>query len=67
MSLLAWVVRCCPAEQRVTTSGSLLTLNGVASWEYEEEIFGASEALWWSANSTFLAYAQVMRFSLTAV
>lgn len=45
-------------ETRVTASGSLAILNGVASWEYEEEIFSASEALWWSTNSSYLAYGQ---------
>lgn len=42
---------------RLTNTGSLSILNGIASWEYEEEIFEASEAIWWSSNSSFLAYA----------
>lgn len=44
-------------EARVSTTGSSTILNGVASWEYEEEVFGSSVALWWSSNSSFLAYA----------
>jgi dipeptidyl aminopeptidase B len=47
------------AEARVTSTGSFTILNGVASWEYEEEIFGSSLALWWSPQSSYLAYATV--------
>ncbi|XP_038607566.1 dipeptidyl peptidase 4 isoform X2 [Tachyglossus aculeatus] len=32
--------------------------NGVADWVYEEEVFSAHSALWWSPNGNFLAYAQ---------
>uniref|UniRef100_F7AYR3 Dipeptidyl peptidase 4 n=1 Tax=Ornithorhynchus anatinus TaxID=9258 RepID=F7AYR3_ORNAN len=32
--------------------------NGIADWVYEEEVFSAHSALWWSPNGSFLAYAQ---------
>ncbi|KAL1786315.1 dipeptidyl peptidase 4 [Sigmodon hispidus] len=46
-------------SQRITTTGKEdLIYNGITDWVYEEEIFGAYSALWWSPNSTFIAYAQ---------
>ncbi|XP_038192083.1 dipeptidyl peptidase 4 [Arvicola amphibius] len=46
-------------SQRITTSGSEdAVYNGITDWVYEEEVFGAYSALWWSPDSTFLAYAQ---------
>lgn len=46
-------------SQRITWTGEDGAIcNGIADWVYEEEIFGAYSALWWSPNSTFLAYAQ---------
>ncbi|XP_066544043.1 dipeptidyl peptidase 4 [Amia ocellicauda] len=32
--------------------------NGIPDWVYEEEMFSAKYALWWSPNGKFLAYAQ---------
>ncbi|XP_071103591.1 dipeptidyl peptidase 4-like isoform X6 [Haliotis cracherodii] len=34
-----------------------LIYNGVPDWVYEEEILGADNAVWWSANGTYLCYA----------
>ncbi|XP_071379134.1 dipeptidyl peptidase 4 [Centroberyx affinis] len=34
-------------------------LNGVPDWVYEEEVFSSDEAMWWSSNGKFLAYAEV--------
>lgn len=46
-------------SQRITDSGKEgVIYNGITDWVYEEEVFGAYSALWWSPNSTFLAYAQ---------
>ena len=33
-------------------------LNGIHSWVYEEEIFGQSDALWWSEDGSLLAYVR---------
>ncbi|ERE69749.1 dipeptidyl peptidase 4-like protein [Cricetulus griseus] len=46
-------------SQRITSTGREDGIyNGITDWVYEEEVFGAYSALWWSPNSTFLAYAQ---------
>ncbi|XP_055455992.1 dipeptidyl peptidase 4 isoform X2 [Psammomys obesus] len=46
-------------SQRITSTGKEdVIYNGITDWVYEEEVFGAYSALWWSPNSTFLAYAQ---------
>ncbi|XP_035315856.1 dipeptidyl peptidase 4 [Cricetulus griseus] len=46
-------------SQRITSTGIEDGIyNGITDWVYEEEVFGAYSALWWSPNSTFLAYAQ---------
>jgi dipeptidyl aminopeptidase B len=49
---------------RVTSSGNASLFHGVPDWVYEEEIFSADFALWWSPNSAKLAY---LRFDETAV
>jgi dipeptidyl aminopeptidase len=49
---------------RVTTSGNASLFHGVPDWVYEEEIFSADFALWWSPDSTKLAF---LRFDETAV
>lgn len=47
------------ASQRITWTGKEDVINnGITDWVYEEEIFSTHSALWWSPNSTFLAYAQ---------
>nr|AXB27022.1 dipeptidyl peptidase IV [Carollia perspicillata] len=47
------------SSQRITWTGKEDVLsNGITDWVYEEEIFSTHSALWWSPNSTFLAYAQ---------
>ncbi|XP_042637008.1 dipeptidyl peptidase 4 [Orycteropus afer afer] len=46
-------------SQRITWTGKEdVIYNGITDWVYEEEVFSAYSALWWSPNSTFLAYAQ---------
>lgn len=44
-------------EQAITTDGNAVTRvkNGIASWVYGEEL-GVREAMWWSPDSTKLAY-----------
>ncbi|KAI9318550.1 dipeptidyl peptidase IV N-terminal region-domain-containing protein [Dichotomocladium elegans] len=49
---------------RVTYDGGLTILNGVPDWVYEEEVFEQGFALWWSPDSTHLAY---LRFNETSV
>ncbi|KAJ7230529.1 dipeptidyl aminopeptidase [Mycena pura] len=44
------------APIRLTTTGSTSLFNGVPSWVYEEEIFSAASALWFSPSSTKLAF-----------
>ncbi|XP_071977984.1 dipeptidyl peptidase 4 [Engystomops pustulosus] len=54
-------VRDSPEQQsvRITFNGEEnLILNGVPDWVYEEEMFSTNNAIWWSPNSQFLAYAQ---------
>ncbi|XP_036900478.1 dipeptidyl peptidase 4 [Sturnira hondurensis] len=46
------------SSHRITWTGKEDISNGMADWVYEEEIFSTHSALWWSPNSTFLAYAQ---------
>uniref|UniRef100_A0A8C8ZU86 Dipeptidyl peptidase 4 n=1 Tax=Prolemur simus TaxID=1328070 RepID=A0A8C8ZU86_PROSS len=47
------------SSQRITWTGKEdIIYNGINDWVYEEEIFSAYSALWWSPNGTFLAYAQ---------
>ncbi|KAL6071221.1 hypothetical protein STEG23_038332, partial [Scotinomys teguina] len=46
-------------SHRITLTGEDGAIyNGITDWVYEEEIFGAYSALWWSPKGTFLAYAQ---------
>ncbi|KAI8981579.1 dipeptidyl peptidase IV N-terminal region-domain-containing protein [Pilobolus umbonatus] len=49
---------------RVTLDGSPTVFNGVPDWVYEEEVFGTDHTLWWSPDSTHIAY---LRFNETAV
>jgi dipeptidyl aminopeptidase len=49
---------------RVTFDGSATIFNGVPDWVYEEEVFSRDSALWWSPDSTHLAY---LRLNETAV
>ncbi|EMD39367.1 hypothetical protein CERSUDRAFT_113004 [Gelatoporia subvermispora B] len=49
---------------RVTTSGNASLFHGVPDWVYEEEVFSADFALWWSPDSSKVAY---LRFDETAV
>lgn len=42
---------------QLTTDGLVeKVFNGIADWLYEEEIFSATNAMYWSPNSQFLAY-----------
>ncbi|KAI9322088.1 dipeptidyl peptidase IV N-terminal region-domain-containing protein [Dichotomocladium elegans] len=52
------------ASTRITYDGSATVFNGVPDWVYEEEVFGTDSTLWWSPDSTHLAY---LRFNETAV
>ncbi|XP_077739573.1 dipeptidyl peptidase 4 isoform X1 [Canis aureus] len=47
------------SSQRITWNGKENVIyNGITDWVYEEEVFSAYSALWWSPKGTFLAYAQ---------
>ncbi|KAG6865647.1 hypothetical protein C0991_000566 [Blastosporella zonata] len=52
------------APIRVTSSGNASLFHGVPDWVYEEEIFSSDFALWWSPDSTKLAF---LVFDETAV
>ena len=60
-------------ENRLTTDGSEVILNGYASWVYMEEILGRASmyrAFWWSPDSKRIAYfrsddTQVPVFTIT--
>jgi dipeptidyl-peptidase-4 len=46
-------------ETRLTSDGSVTTLNGTLSWVYWEEIFGRQDTgYWWSPDSRSIAYLQ---------
>ncbi|KAF8815432.1 hypothetical protein BYT27DRAFT_7194435 [Phlegmacium glaucopus] len=49
---------------QVTTSGNASLFHGVPDWVYEEEIFSADFALWWSPDSSKVAF---LAFDETAV
>ncbi|KAF9465555.1 dipeptidyl peptidase IV N-terminal region-domain-containing protein [Collybia nuda] len=41
---------------RITSSGNASLFHGVPDWVYEEEIFSGPSALWWSPDSSKLAF-----------
>ena len=41
---------------RVTTSGNASLFHGVPDWVYEEEVFASDYALWWSPDSSKVAF-----------
>ncbi|KAI9493226.1 dipeptidyl peptidase IV N-terminal region-domain-containing protein [Zychaea mexicana] len=49
---------------RITFDGSRTVFNGVPDWVYEEEVFGKDFTVWWSPDSTHIAY---LRFNETEV
>ena len=49
---------------QVTTAGNASLFHGVPDWVYEEEIFSADFALWWSPDSSKVAF---LAFDETAV
>ncbi|KAF9482998.1 hypothetical protein BDN70DRAFT_874224 [Pholiota conissans] len=49
---------------RVTSTGNTSLFHGVPDWVYEEEIFSANYALWWSPDSSKIAF---LSFDETAV
>jgi hypothetical protein len=51
-------------EFRLTSDGSPNIINGIADWVYEEEIFAAHEALWFSTDASKLAF---IKFNETGV
>lgn len=44
------------APIRVTTTGNSSLFHGVPDWVYEEEVFSANYALWWSPDSQKVAF-----------
>jgi dipeptidyl aminopeptidase B len=44
---------------RVTSSGNTSLFHGVPDWVYEEEVFESDYALWWSPDSTKLAFLRL--------
>ena len=50
--------------RQITFDGSATVFNGVPDWVYEEEVFGKDYTVWWSPDSTHIAY---LRFNETAV
>ncbi|KAJ3038694.1 hypothetical protein HK097_003092 [Rhizophlyctis rosea] len=51
-------------EVRITNDGSKDVINGITDWVYEEEVYGAHEALWFSPDGSRLAY---LKFNETLV
>ncbi|KAI8997251.1 dipeptidyl peptidase IV N-terminal region-domain-containing protein, partial [Pilobolus umbonatus] len=51
-------------HKRITFDGSATIFNGIPDWVYEEEVLGKNYAVWWSPDSTHLAY---LRFDDTDV
>ncbi|KAL1923496.1 uncharacterized protein VTP21DRAFT_8476 [Calcarisporiella thermophila] len=49
---------------RVTNDGSNLIFNGHSDWVYEEEVLSSQIAVWWSPDSTHIAF---LRFNDTNV
>jgi dipeptidyl aminopeptidase len=49
---------------RITKTGSKTVFNGVPDWVYEEEVFSADKAFWFSPDSKYLAF---LSFDETAV
>lgn len=41
---------------RVTTSGNASLFHGVPDWVYEEEVFGSDHTLWWSPDTSKIAF-----------
>ncbi|KAH9930262.1 dipeptidyl aminopeptidase [Fomitopsis serialis] len=41
---------------RVTSNGNASMFNGIPDWVYEEEVFSADYAIWWSPDSKNIAY-----------
>lgn len=44
---------------RVTSSGNASLFNGVPDWIYEEEVFSGDHALWWSPDSSKIAFLRL--------
>ncbi|KAI6006661.1 dipeptidyl aminopeptidase [Pisolithus orientalis] len=49
---------------RVTNTGNASLFHGIPDWIYEEEVFGTDYALWWSPDSSQIAF---LRLDETAV
>ncbi len=49
------------AERALTTDGSATLLNGKLDWVYQEEVYGRGtfQAVWWSPDSTRIAFLQL--------
>jgi dipeptidyl aminopeptidase len=44
---------------QVTNSGNASLFHGIPDWVYEEEVFASDYALWWSPNSTKVAFLRL--------
>jgi len=44
---------------RVTSSGNSSLFNGIPDWIYEEEVFSSDYALWWSPDSSKIAFLRL--------
>ncbi|KAI9203272.1 dipeptidyl peptidase IV N-terminal region-domain-containing protein [Polychytrium aggregatum] len=51
-------------EVRLTHDGSKNIINGISDWVYEEEVLSSHSALWFSPDSTHVAY---LKFNETSV
>ncbi|KAI0071164.1 dipeptidyl aminopeptidase [Panus rudis PR-1116 ss-1] len=49
---------------RITSTGNASLFNGITDWVYEEEVYSGPTALWWSPDSSKLAF---LSFDETAV
>ncbi|ORE02181.1 hypothetical protein BCV72DRAFT_309359 [Rhizopus microsporus var. microsporus] len=47
------------SHYRITFDGSKTVFNGVPDWVYEEEVFATNFALWWSPDSTHIAFLKL--------
>lgn len=45
-----------PETRQITSDGSAQIFNGKPDWVYEEEVFESDTALWWSPDSSHLAF-----------
>ncbi|KAK9766567.1 Dipeptidyl peptidase 4 [Basidiobolus ranarum] len=46
-------------EIQITFDGSAQVFNGIPDWIYEEEVYQSNRALWWSPDSTQIAFLRL--------